>query len=80
VPPTNGVIVRYPDTRVGTNVTFHCIDGYRPAATMNSTCNEFGIWIPLPEEHVCTLVEGILNASYKLGVHPPTHFGFEGWV
>ena len=51
--------MNYNGTRVGTNITYYCNDGYRPAASETSTCVVMGVWVPLPQEHICTLIEGI---------------------
>ena len=38
---------------------YKCNDGYRPSKQMISNCTSTGHWTPAPEQHSCTLVEGL---------------------
>ena len=40
-------------------MTFQCNEGYVPSAVMTAICNEYGMWVPAPEKHNCTFVEGM---------------------
>lgn len=55
IPPTDGMIMSYSDTRLGANITYSCNTGHRPTAPVNSICTVSAMWIPLP---ICTFVEG----------------------
>ena len=55
----NGEIIYYPHTREGANVTYRCIGGYRPSTVMLSNCTNAGQWMPPPDQHSCTLVQGM---------------------
>ena len=59
--PPNGSLGNYTHTREGAIVTYQCNTGYRPSRQNSSVCNSTGHWMPPPEQHVCTLFEGIRN-------------------
>ena len=56
--PIDGYIGYYLHTREGSTVEYGCNDGFRPSANRLSICSTSSMWIPLPEQHVCTLVVG----------------------
>lgn len=58
IPPVLGSFDSYYDTRVGTRITYKCNRGYRPSASMMSICDNSLQWIPAPQDHICTLIEG----------------------
>ena len=58
-PPINGNVGHYSSTKERTNVTFQCYEGHVPSIMRIATCNNFGMWSPAPQEHSCTLIEGI---------------------
>jgi hypothetical protein len=57
--PANGNLDNYTSLRVGEYVTYRCVDGYRPSASMVSVCANTSTWKPPPEDHICTLVVGM---------------------
>ena len=64
LPPNNGSIRSYTNTREGTSITFECDEGFLPSAPMNSTCMGNAMWYPAPQDHNCTLITG------KIGLAP----------
>ena len=58
VPPNNGSLGSYTNTREGTSVTFRCNEGFRPSVPMIATCMRNAMWYPAPDGHDCILVIG----------------------
>ena len=56
--PENGSVGDYEHTREGARVDYFCNPGYRPSKVETTVCDNSKLWIPPPEEHECTLVEG----------------------
>ncbi len=59
VPPINGMLGDYPHTREGITATFQCNESYVPSIIRTAICTDQRLWIPVPEVHICTLVEGM---------------------
>ena len=59
IQPINGNLGNYSSTKERSNVTFQCNEGYVPSIIRISTCNSFGMWSPAPQEHNCSMIEGI---------------------
>lgn len=60
-PPINGSLSDFTHTREGASVNFSCNDGFLPSKSLTSICMYTGMWMPPPDEHVCTLFTGILK-------------------
>lgn len=58
MPPINGDVGNYTNSRVEQTTTFQCDEGYIPSGVVISTCTNLGLWTPEPEEHNCTLIIG----------------------
>ena len=58
VPPFNGHLGGYPNSKENTTVTFQCDEDYVPSLVRTSTCTGYGVWEPNPAEHNCSLIEG----------------------
>ncbi len=65
----DGYLGDYTHTREGASLIYQCNEGYRPTAEMTSTCTSTAMWIPAPEELVCTFITGTttvpLSSSYN---------------
>ena len=57
-PPINGTISNFLTRRIFDVIAFMCDDGFRPSNMSSATCSNLGTWVPDPEDHECTLVEG----------------------
>ena len=65
IQPINGNLGNYSSTKERSNVIFQCNEGYVPSIIRISMCNSFGMWSPAPQEHNCSLIEGIQQYKYR---------------
>ena len=65
LPPNNGNLGSYANTREGTSVSFKCDEGFRPSAPMVATCMRNAMWHPAPQDHNCTLVTGKIGLAHQ---------------
>ena len=59
MPPINGHVGYYPNTREGVTITFQCNFGYVPSIAKTATCRRHGRWVPSPQQYNCSIVTGI---------------------
>jgi hypothetical protein len=67
-PPVNGSLMTILHTREGATVDFSCDEDFIPSMVETATCAHTALWIPAPEDHNCTLVEGriIIDLSVSM--------------
>ena len=59
-PPLNGSVSNYSRGITGASLRYGCDEGFVPSALRMSVCSGFdNIWIPSPDQHNCTQIEGI---------------------
>lgn len=53
------------NTLEGSVVTLQCVEGYVPSAVTMATCTRKHGWLPPPDQHNCTIEEGITYFKFS---------------
>ena len=51
----------FSDTTEGANISFNCVSGLEPQREDVSVCSSNGLWVPDPEDRICSTSELNLN-------------------
>ncbi len=64
IPPLNGKVNDLNSTKGGTIITYQCDEGFIPSDVQQSSCINPGVWVPIPQEITCVLIESKKCNSY----------------